>query len=303
MRKFLPGKINLKFWICLFLCLAVCITVPCMSSNKHTESAAKEEKLLLRIWQIDGFEGGKGSRADYLQKVGDKFSKSGGAFVTVTSLSAEAARTNLEAGNKPDLISFGAGMYGLDSFIQSYTVWCRGGYCFLTLDGDFTDINTENLIVNSGKDNLVGATAALCGVSGAKFEKATGAYVKLINGNYKYLLGTQRDIFRLRTRGVSYKIKPITEFNDLYQSIAVTAEGIRINFCDKFIEYLKKEVGGISKLGLFSDSAVLYDDDMRQMEGLTFDCRLTSPISEKAFSDVKNAIDKCDINTLKNLFN
>jgi len=274
-----------------------------MFKGKSSGRASANDKTVLKVWQIDSFEGGRGSRADYLQSLGNTFSEKNDCYITVTSLSADAARMNITDGNLPDLISYGAGCYGLENAICGYTVWCCGGYCLLTLDSsaDFSDVNFDNTVINEGKDNLCGVAALLCGVSGATFEKSTSAYVSLINGKYKYLLGTQRDIFRLKTRGESFTVKPITEFNDLYQCISVTTQGVRDALSQKFIDYILSQSEELGKIGMLSEKEKLYDDEMKVMEGLKFDYRLVSPISEQT----KNTIEKCvsdgDINKLKNL--
>lgn len=98
----------------MLLCLGVLIAVPCMASTKSDKSVAENgNKPLLTVWQIDSFEGGRGSRADYLNSLGKQFSQKYNYYVTVTSLSADAVRYNLENGIMPDAISYGAGYTGL----------------------------------------------------------------------------------------------------------------------------------------------------------------------------------------------
>lgn len=275
--------------------------------NKKKANAVSDEMTVLNVWQIDSFEGGKGSRAKYLQDLGKKFFKKNGCYVTVSSLSADAARLNLKNGNVPDLISYGAGTYGIESYIRGrlpYYCWCNGGYCYLSLDtnANFEDISVNNLIINGGTDNLADVTALLCGVNGAEKAKPTSAYVRLINGEFKYLLGTQRDIFRLRTRGVAFAVKPVTVFNDLYQNISVTCSNDKkAAYAERFIEFLLENGDGITSLGLMADGLRLYDDEMRLLEGLTYEYRLTSPISESMKNEINQSIINCDIKKLKNL--
>ena len=254
--------------------------------NKKKANAVSDEMTVLNVWQIDSFEGGKGSRAKYLQDLGKKFFKKNGCYVTVSSLSADAARLNLKNGNVPDLISYGAGTYGIESYIQA----------------NLQDISVNNLIINGGTDNLADVTALLCGVNGAEKAKPTSAYVRLINGEFKYLLGTQRDIFRLRTRGVAFAVKPVTVFNDLYQNISVTCSNDKkAAYAERFIEFLLENGDGITSLGLMADGLRLYDDEMRLLEGLTYEYRLTSPISESMKNEINQSIINCDIKKLKNL--
>ncbi|MDE7265338.1 MAG: hypothetical protein K2N52_03595, partial [Clostridia bacterium] len=285
MKKFLLKILpKLKIAICLALCISVCVAVPSMAFTKTSKNAAADEKAVLRIWQIDSFEGGKGSHADFLQAIGDDFAGIGGSYVSVVSLSADAARFNLGAGNIPDLISYGAGVYGIENFISGYSVWCHGGYCLLTLDtsADFADVNIDNTVINEGKENYVGVAALFCGIAGADCEKSTTAYVSLINGKYKYLLGTQRDIFRLKTRGVSFAVKPVTDFNDLYQNISITAEAERATLAQRFCDYLLSRTNEVSRVGMFDTRSSLYDDELKAMEGLSYDYKIVSPISASA---------------------
>ncbi len=304
MKKFLLKILpKIKLAVCFAVCISVCIAVPCLAFNKTGGSASTDERSVLKVWQIDSFEGGKGSRADFLQNIGDEFAANGGSYVSVVSLSADAARFNLEKGNVPDLISYGAGIYGIENYIKSYETWCHGGYCLLSLDtsADFTDLDANNTVINEGKDNFVGAAALFCGISGAEYEKSTAAYVSLINGKYKYLLGTQRDIFRLKMRGKNFTIKPVADFNDLYQNISVTAQGDRATLAKRFCGYLLSKTDEVNRVGMMSKRTGLYEDEMKLMEGVNYAYKLTSPISESARQKINQAVSDGDINMLKNL--
>lgn len=300
MKKILPV---IKPLICAALCIAAVVAFLCFAFKPQKSNAENNDKSVLQLWQIDSFEGGKGSRADYLQKKGNAFSKEYGAYVTVTALSAEAAVLNLENGNMPDLISYGAGICGLESYIGSFTTWCHGGYCLLAVDGnaDFTDVNAENTVINSGKNNYTSAAAMFYGLQNAEYEKPSGAYVKLINGDYKYLLGTQRDIFRLKTRGVGFTVKPVTEFNDLYQNISVVDKSANFSVAQRFVGYLMSHRDDVNKLGLMTESSGLYDDEMKVMEGLDYECKVVAPVNKQTKERLENIIAQSDINMLKNL--
>lgn len=286
------------------LCIAVLIAAPVMISKQFApKESQNKDMVMLNLWQIDSFEGGKGSRASYLKKVGEEF-KSSDFYVNVKTVTADAARENLKNGVIPDMISYGAGMYGLESLIRGnppYVCWANGGYCFLTLDnGDFSDISAQNTVINRGIDNFSQIAALFTGVGGAAEESPTGAYVSLINGKYKYLLGTQRDIFRLRTRGVSFKIKPVTEFNDLYQVISVTAEsGERAALCRRFIDRLLS-AEDLDSLGLFGKTKK-YNDEMSCMDGIEAEYAVRGPLGLQMRESILSAAANSDINLLKNL--
>lgn len=292
----------------IFLLAAIVIAAPVAATFVKPQSGASAEEMqVIVLWQIDSFEGGKGSRAQFLQDRADELLKGESVYVTVTSLSAEAARKNFSLGTFPDMISYGAGFYGLEELVNSfdfaYKVWCRGGYCLLSLDGqaDFSDATAQNTVINGGKDNLVSVCALFEGLNGAAVEKPTGAYVALLGGKYKYLLGTQRDIFRLKTRGADFKIKPLTSFNDLYQNISILTRGKKYSACKRFVDYLTGESTDVKKLGLFRDGGGVYDDELREMENLTFCSTLKSFVSQRYLGEVCAAVNSGDLNLLKSL--
>ena len=210
----------------IFACLCVCaVAGGCVAAFVNYADGEEDDALqVLTLWQIDSFEGGRGSRAEYLRSLAQDFAKSANVYIEVTALSSDAARTNISAGVVPDIISYGAGFYGIESLVsEGYgKAWCRGAYCLIALSGtDFSSVSTANTVINEGKDNLVSVAALLSGLQGADYAAPTSAYVSLISGEYDFLLGTQRDVIRLQTRGESFEVKPLPEFNDLYQYISV----------------------------------------------------------------------------------
>ncbi len=289
------------------VCLSVLLAAPLLiAANTGGNQPNNVTMNVLTVWQIDSFEGGKGSRASYLQNLGDKFSQTTNCYVKVISVTSGSARQNLNSGVIPDLVSYGAGMYGLESYITDKTaahVWAHGGYCILTIDesADFSDISGQNTVINIGLENYSQAAALMCGVGEATKEKPTAAYVSLLNGKYKYLLGTQRDIFRLKTRNAAFKVKPLTEFNDLYQLISVTSKTqINAYLANKFINFVQSNSAELTKIGLMGDSK-LYQDEMSQMENISYEYTLTSPMGKEAKSAIDAAIKNSNMKLLKNL--
>lgn len=305
----MPVKIKqiIKRAVFFVLCTAILIAAPVAIVAENTKKNKKIENFaFITIWQVDCFEGGKGSRASYLQNLGNRFKAAGGCPVNVVSLPPSAVLPNIEAGAAPDLISFGAGMCGIENLLSPdvpYTVWARGGYCLLAVDenADFSDADAQNTVINLGTGNLSSAAALLCGLDGAACKLPTEAYVDLINGGSKYLLGTQRDIFRLKTRGANFKVKAVSEFNDLYQNISViTKNPQNIAYCKNFIEFVMKNSSELSKIGLIGDIK-LYDDEMAALEGVECEVKLISPLSQSRKSEIERAIENSDIKKLKNL--
>lgn len=295
--------------ILLAVMVALIIVVPVMASLRNRKALAEDDSQMqhITVWQIDGFEGGKGSRSQYLQKTAEKCFKDEKIYVSVTSLSADAARANSERGERPDMISYPAGFYGFENYINKkefvYKTWCRGAYCLLTLDesGDFSDVNAQNTVVNEGKDNLTDVAVVLNGLNGAVFEESTNAYLKLISGKYKYLLGTQRDIFRLKVRNVPFKVQPLTEFNDLYQNISIlTANNAKYAYCNKLIDYLLSE-NGVGSLGLFYGDGELCAEELKPLQTLEFKHVLNYPCGADYINELKNAAKSGDANKIKTL--
>ena len=298
-----------KTVILIIIIVLLIIVVPLLAVLQSRSAAADERTATtsISVWQIDGFEGGRGSRSQYLQSAGEACFKKQKIYVTVTSLSADAARANLEQGTMPDIISYPAGFYGIENYVNkkdfTFKNWCRGGYCFLSLDesADFSDVSAENTVINAGKDNLASVAAVLCGVGGAKSEEPTNAYLNLLNGKFKYLLGTQRDVYRLKTRNASFTLKPVTVFNDLYQNVSILAKnGERYNLCNRYVNYLL-ENGKVESLGLFSENGKVGTDELKPMAEVGFEKVLNCPCGKEYVDELKRAAEIGDVNKIKNL--
>ena len=298
--------LNKKQILLLITMAAILIAAPILAMCATDDGREEERTRVLTLWQVDSFEGGRGSRTQYLQDVAETFFDGTKTYVTVTSLSADAARGNIAAGNVPARSSYGAGFYGIETLINpadfTYICWCRGAYLLICLDDacDFSDVTPQNTVINEGRDNLVFACALFEGLSGATFEAPTSAYVSLINGKYKYLLGTQRDICRLETREQSYKAKVVTSFNDLYQNISILNNNDGYSYCRDFCLYLNDVSQGVASLGMVSDGAQSVGI-RAEMQSAEYEYAITSFVGETYINEVKNAINNSDLNSLKNL--
>ena len=289
-------------------CLCVCAlgggTYAAISYGAESGDAA-ESITVLTLWQIDSFEGGRGSRAEYLAALGRNFSEENNTYIEVTALSAEAARANIENGTVPDMISYGAGFYGVEGLLnESYgaAAWCRGAYCLLAIgDSDFSDVAAENTVINEGRDNLTSAAALFAGVSGAEFASPTSAYLQLLSGKYKYLLGTQRDIVRLTVRGAQFSVKALAEFNDLYQYISVLSSAKKGQLCYSFIQYVLSQSVELTDISMLMDGYRLYDGAFGELEGLSFAYTVSPIVSRQTYEELRGAADGGDINLLKTL--
>lgn len=301
MRKKYVIKILLA--ILIFI---VALIVPILYSLNIAKAEVSGDSVYINLWQIDGFEGGRGSRKVHIENTAKKLFKDEKVYCTVTSLTAKAARANIANGTVPEIISYPSGFHGIENYVnnQEFTskVWCYGCYCLLTLetDSDFGDVNISNTIINSGKDNLAGVCAALVGLNGAVEAEPTNAYLQLLNGKYKYLLGTQRDIFRLETRKATYSVKPIDAFNDLFQNISIlTYDTKKYEICKELIGALNKS--NVSGLGLFGNEGSKVAE---QLIGLNYggaEYTLKGLSSKQYIDELKASAKNGDIKKLKSI--
>lgn len=87
------------------------------------QSSLPQYKGVLTLWHVDSFEGGSGSRAEFLKGRAIEFeSKYKGVFISVQSYTYEQVRQKLQNGDTFDLISFGGGVGSLvKTKLSAYT--------------------------------------------------------------------------------------------------------------------------------------------------------------------------------------
>lgn len=301
--EYIMRKIMRFVCVCLCICALIGGALAAFVSGGD-EGEAEEGTAVLTLWQIDGFEGGKGSRADYLRRMAADFSRTENVYIEVASLTSAAARQNMANGALPDILSYGAGFYGIERYVTSAPgVWCNGAYCLISLKtSDFSLVSVENTVINGGKDNLVDVAALFAGLSGADVAAGTSAYVMLIDGEYDYLLGTQRDIQRLKTRGENFYVQPLEQFNDLYQYAAVLSNDARsARLSGRFIDYVISRSEELTAIAMLKEGMRFYDDEMSALEGVQYGYGLPAVISERAIDDIRAAAAAGNINLLKSL--
>ena len=240
---------------------------------KHSKGGSAEVKTVVRVWNVDTFEGGKGSRTNFLKRVAARVEKNKkSVYYLITSYTQEGVVRAFESGQKPDILSFGIGVsqYLESSLPLPYSFaggqmesecyaypWCRGQYYLFSLDESFD--KEGSVAISAGGCNLVEVAAALNTIEGDKIDSLS-AYVAFLNGQYRYLLGTQRDVCRFQTRGAAVYQKPLNEFCDLYQYVSVLSVQKR-EYCFAFVEELlsdsmQKELDSIGMLPVASGQAL-----------------------------------------------
>lgn len=260
----------------------------------RNDFSAPKKTTVLSLWNVDTFEGGKGSRPSFLGKIAARFEKENdGVLIMVSAKTPSGAKAAMEKGEVPDLLSFGS-YFSCGTPLVEPSVWCQGGYALYSFSEDFSKANASNTVLSLGGNNQPLVAAALYGFSGVLFvEDSTTAYVKFLNGEYEYLLGTQRDACRFVSRGVAVKMRALGEFSDLKQYIAPLKEENK-KLANAFIEYLLAETSQklVVEIGMLSAKYDIYGDDAPLQNALEAEKRLytTSPfMDESASEEMKNA--------------
>ena len=247
----------------------------------HSIKETTDFKGVLTLWHIDSFEGGKGSRAQFLLKTARTFEKQeNGVLVMVITHTKESAENQMRQGDFPDMISYGLGVevknlkelggicnlkYGNVGKKQYAVPWCRGGYYFIE-NLDFKG-DTSNVVVSEAEYTQPCIAMRLAGITGDDIlvMSPMDAYVTFVADKTRYLVGTQRDVVRLSNRGKICKITPIKEFSDLYQYISVlTADSEKYKLSIDFISLLlgKSEQTRLNQISMFSVvHSVIHDNE------------------------------------------
>ena len=261
--------------ILIFSCLfTIFIGRGKLLEEKSIESPI-DYKGIISIWQVDSFEGGIGSRKQFISRVAKKFEKKhDGLLVLVSDYTADGVLENLKNGIFPDVISFGMGteVSGFSELNLSvnfnggkvgdkqYAIpWCRGGYALFgnpQLIEDITDeFDTLSVSHNGVTEPFISLIEEGVLVKDFTVKKPLDNYVDFLSGKSKVMLGTQRDLARFNARGFEVLIKPLTKFNDLYQYAIITSKDqTKKALAQEFLEFLisfevQKELYSI---GMFS---------------------------------------------------
>ena len=227
--------------------------------GEGAKSKENKQKEVIVGWQIDGFEGGVGSRRNFLMSVSREYEKINPNYLfMINQYSISEANERLKKGVSPDFISFSSGVdvfnqkkfstkyYSIGGQIgeNTYAVpWCRGGYVLIFLKDELKKSNIDKLIISSKEYNLPYLAFLEEGLTATEYigYEPKNAYQNfLLKGGV--FLGTQRDIVRLDNLGKEYNFRALTRFNDLYQYISITSddEG-KISAINGFVNLLLSE--------------------------------------------------------------
>ena len=259
---------------------ALLIAYPATSGKTEAPVTPCEYKTVLTLWHVDSFEGGIGSRADFLSSALTDM-RDEGIIVLVKTHTTESMNAAILKGELPDLVSFGAGCEAATKFARELSFvsfagsekggkhyaapWCFGGYYLIAKTEDnrliegFNEGNRdktlEKIIVSQGENTLPTLALKVAGVTAksADYYPPYDAYVEFLKEKNVVLLGTQRDLKRLEKREVGFSAVPLQGFCDLAQYVAITTESDeKFSFCLKAVERLlgEKTQNKLGKIGM-----------------------------------------------------
>ena len=247
------------------ICVAVFLGAIFIPSAKVVEG--EKGKTIITVWQLDMFEGGVGSRASYLKSVAAMFEKKNNVLIMVESKTKEDAEELLAKNISPDIISFSSGIQGVleraksldsDGFGGEYKgktyakCWCYGGYVKVKRKGK----NPSQIILSKNKIKNIELACLYnqIDISNAQEFEPKRAYEEFMANENSLLIGSQRDIYRLKKKIDNFDIEPLDIFTDLLQYASILSnDNEKILQCEKFINYLCTEgQKNINNLGLLS---------------------------------------------------
>lgn len=261
-----------------------------------------QEPVVIELLHIESFEGGSGSRAEYLRRVAREFNKQNpNKFIGIKTMTIEQLVLNAEF--VPDLVSFGVGageflkdrllftdlnfdvrsdllQYGkiqgqtlaVPYMLGGYAVISRSDYLLRTQE---EDIFKQNIIVGKrqvsgvgmGMDGFINPVEALRanGISGGgQYVNGTTyeVYESFLNGNFINLIGTQRDVYRLKNREdngsfVVCEYNYLGGFSDIVQYMGMMKQSV---VAEEFIKFVLNAASqkAIGSIGMFSVNTNIY---------------------------------------------
>lgn len=257
----------------------------CFNKFNQTPLISGNNKNLkiYELWHIESFEGGGANRQNYLNQICLKYEKENpSTLFMVKRIKAEQLGDMLKE-NIPHLISFGEQVaktllpylnyfdneYNIqDNFLESAKYnrnllalpYIASGYCY------FTKINNvKNFELYTANDNLHSASHLITeNINNNQTLSSYDCYVKFVNNSNIKLLGTARDLFRIKNLESNGRFdinyQPLSTFTDLIQYMGKTTNDKEISrFIDFLMNYENQQ--GLSKLSLFSTTQLkLYSE-------------------------------------------
>lgn len=294
-----------KFLWVITAIITVAVIVICPFLIKQKVSSKPIDSVVITVWHVDSFEGGKGSRTAFLRKVATNFSKKNkNVSFLVTNYTLEGLKTALSSGKTPDLISYGGCSINLENHAEKIDFSVLDGgrlsngkrFAVSYLKGRYFKISKgvegKAVILSKSEFSSPEIACLFAGVHGIEFETLSPikAYNQFALKKDVTMIGTQRDVIRLINNEQEFTLTAIDSYCDLFQYISLTAKGDSEKFyAREFINYLlSSEVQDkLTSLNMFSvNKSGLYNGDSYFSNGENEKPQYTfSPYAEKSEYD------------------
>ena len=117
----------IKVCLLIFIIVATPFARKITTSSKDFPIESTKYKGILTVWNVDTFEGGKGSRSEFLAEMGVEFGKDG-VLIIVENHTVESAQTAVDGGQIPDILSFGVGVDWAVNYVKELpSISYKGG--------------------------------------------------------------------------------------------------------------------------------------------------------------------------------
>ena len=226
-------------------------------------------KTILNLCHLDTFEGGTGSRKQFILRIARLFERQNeGVLISVNAMTEEGYYFKKDS---YDLVSFGVGVkvtgarpIDAENYYNSGVIddkvyalpYMLGGYYIFSHTPINADKILDGAVVLESKYSSPFVAVALAGYSlkNYKVKAPIDAYTDFITGQSDYLIGTQRDINRIIARGEDFLITPLDGFSDLIQYLAITTTDAKKNFyAQKFATFLAENCSSyLTTIGMYS---------------------------------------------------
>jgi len=272
--------------ICLIVFFIAFSLLLCLNRFNHTPLIEGNNQTLkiYEWWHIESFEGGGANRLNYLKQLSLEYEKSNSTQLFMVKLIEHDQLDEALKFHTPHIISFSEQVaqivlpylksfnseYNIqDHYLQSATYngklmalpFIASGYCYFTKTS-----SNKQLKLYTANNNMHNALSVLNNeiVNENKILSSYECYTKFINSTDIKLLGTARDLFRIKNLeslgrfNVTYE--PVSSFTDLVQYLGITTNNKDVG---KFIEFVISDTNQykLSELNLFSTKHLkLYSD-------------------------------------------
>ena len=280
-------RIGLSAVLISFLCVAPFTVFPSLI-KAQSEVNRREEfdyQGILELWHVETFEGGSISRSKFLEREAINFeTEHKGTYISIQTMSLEQFNLNLNAGKRPNMLSFGIGVG--DEFLSELIAlncedvrsdiakggsinskqlaipYILGGYATISTGGDKLGVGlngTNNPLKAYQKNGI-----EIKNLYEDNSLDSYTAYDKFLKGEFDSLLGTQRDVYRCFNRNqkgllLDAQFSFLEGYTDLVQYISVfKTTDIEELLCKEYVKKLiSKDVQ--KKLANYNLFSVLND--------------------------------------------